>query len=145
MKQVVIRRPGGFEALELTERELPYPRPGEVRVAVRSFCLNFNDIDIIKGRYTTLPLQPPFVPGMETVGIVEAAGPGSEYLVGRRIVVLRILLGHDENVLVVAHDLFESLHGLLAADEERHDHAGEDHDVSQGKDRVDPVAIEFGA
>jgi NADPH2:quinone reductase len=62
------------------------PGPGEVRVAVRVFCLNFNDIDIIRGRYTTLPLQPPFVPGMEAVGVVESAGPGGEHLVGRRIV-----------------------------------------------------------
>lgn len=62
------------------------PGPNEVRVAVRAFCLNFNDIDIIGGRYTTLPLQPPFVPGMEAVGLVESAGHGSEHLVGRRIV-----------------------------------------------------------
>ena len=62
------------------------PGPNEVRVAVDAFCLNFNDIDIIAGRYTTLPLQPPFVPGMESVGVVESAGPGAEHLVGRRIV-----------------------------------------------------------
>lgn len=66
--------------------EVRPPGPNEVRVAVNAFCLNFNDIDIIKGRYTTLPLQPPFVPGMESVGVVESAGTGSEHLVGRRIV-----------------------------------------------------------
>lgn len=66
--------------------EVRPPGPNEVRVAVDAFCLNFNDIDIIAGRYTTLPLQPPFVPGMESVGVVESAGPGAEYLVGRRIV-----------------------------------------------------------
>lgn len=71
--------------------EIAAPGPGEVRVAVRAFCLNFNDIDIIQGRYTTLPLQPPFVPGMETVGVVEAAGPGAEYLVGRRIVGIPVM------------------------------------------------------
>ncbi|MEB3023948.1 NADPH:quinone oxidoreductase family protein [[Mycobacterium] crassicus] len=66
--------------------EVRPPGPGEIRVAVRAFCLNFNDIDVIKGRYTTMPLPAPFVPGMETVGVVESAGPGSEHLIGRRIV-----------------------------------------------------------
>ncbi len=71
--------------------EVQPPGPGEIRVAVHAFCLNFNDIDIIKGRYTTLPLQPPFVPGMETVGVVESAGPGSEHLIGRRIVGIPVM------------------------------------------------------
>ena len=52
-------------------------------------------------------------------------GAGGVDLVGRRIVVLGILLGHDEDVLVVAHHFFERLHRFLAADEERHDHPGE--------------------
>lgn len=71
--------------------EVRAPGPGEIRVAVRAFCLNFNDIDIIKGRYTTLPLQPPFVPGMETVGVVESAGQGAEHLIGRRIVGIPVM------------------------------------------------------
>lgn len=71
--------------------EVRVPGPGEIRVAVDAFCLNFNDIDIIKGRYTTLPLQPPFVPGMETVGVVESAGQGAEHLIGRRIVGIPVM------------------------------------------------------
>lgn len=71
--------------------EVRAPGPGEIRVAVNAFCLNFNDIDIIGGRYTTLPLQPPFVPGMETVGVVESAGQGAEHLIGRRIVGIPVM------------------------------------------------------
>lgn len=74
------------KVLERRTVEVRAPGPGEVRVAVRAFCLNFNDIDVIQGRYTTMPLQPPFVPGMEAVGVVESAGLGAEHLVGRRIV-----------------------------------------------------------
>ncbi len=62
------------------------PGPGEVRVAVSAFCVNFNDTDIVRGRWSVVALQPPFIPGMEAMGVVESAGPGSEYLVGRRIV-----------------------------------------------------------
>ncbi|MCV7202057.1 hypothetical protein B7435_01910 [Mycolicibacterium peregrinum] len=79
------------EVLERQTVEVRAPGPNEVRVAVRAFCLNFNDIDIIKGRYTTLPLQPPFVPGMEAVGVVESAGPGAEHLVGRRVVGIPVM------------------------------------------------------
>ncbi|MGV0698705.1 zinc-binding dehydrogenase [Mycolicibacter sinensis] len=71
--------------------EVRAPGPGEIRVAVDAFCLNFNDIDIIRGHYTTLPLQPPFVPGMETVGVVESAGQGAEHLIGRRIVGIPVM------------------------------------------------------
>jgi NADPH2:quinone reductase len=62
------------------------PETGEVRVKVSAFCVNFNDTDIVRGRWMIVPLQPPFVPGMEAMGVVESAGPGSEHLVGRRIV-----------------------------------------------------------
>jgi hypothetical protein len=55
---------------------------------------------------------------------------GGEDVAGRRIVVLGIFLGDDENVLVVAHDFFKRLHGFLAADKQRHDHPWENHDVS---------------
>lgn len=71
--------------------EVRPPGPGEVRVAVRAFCLNLNDIDIIRGRYTTMPLPPPFVPGMESVGVVESAGLGAEHLIGRRIVGIPVM------------------------------------------------------
>lgn len=71
--------------------EVRVPGPNEIRVAVRAFCLNLNDIDIIRGRYSTLPLQAPFVPGMEAVGVVESAGPGAEHLVGRRIVGIPVM------------------------------------------------------
>ena len=62
------------------------PVSGEVRVKVSTFCVNFNDTDIVRGRWSTVPLQPPFTPGMEAMGVVESAGPGSEHLVGRRVV-----------------------------------------------------------
>ncbi|MDE3205824.1 MAG: NADPH:quinone oxidoreductase family protein [Acidobacteriota bacterium] len=72
--------------MERRDVDVAYPGPNQIRVAVDAFCLNLNDIDIIRGRYLTLPLEPPFVPGMESVGTVEAAGPGAEHLLGQRVV-----------------------------------------------------------
>jgi NADPH2:quinone reductase len=79
------------KVLERRPVEVPVPEANEVRIAVEAFCLNLNDIDIIRGRYTTLPLEPPFVPGMESVGVVESAGPGAEHLVGRRVVGIPVM------------------------------------------------------
>jgi NADPH2:quinone reductase len=74
------------KVLERRRVEVRPPGPGEVRVAVSTFCVNFNDTDIVRGRWSTVPLQPPFTPGMEAMGVVESAGAGAEHLVGRRIV-----------------------------------------------------------
>src|ERR1700712_1875709 len=74
------------KVLERQIIEVRAPGPGEVRVEVSTFCVNFNDTDIVRGRWSVVPLVPPFTPGMEAMGVVESAGPGSEYLVGRRIV-----------------------------------------------------------
>jgi NADPH2:quinone reductase len=74
------------EVLERQTVEVRAPGPNEVRVEVSTFCVNFNDTDIVRGRWSVVPLQPPFTPGMEAMGVVESAGPGAEHLVGRRIV-----------------------------------------------------------
>ena len=66
--------------------EVRDPGPGEVRVEVSTFCVNFNDTDIVRGRWAVVPLKPPFTPGMEAMGVVESAGPGQEHLLGKRIV-----------------------------------------------------------
>ena len=54
-----------------------------------------------------------------------------------RVVLGRVLLGDKQNLLVVLHDFFERLYALLAADEQRHDHAGKHDDVAQRQDGVD--------
>jgi NADPH2:quinone reductase len=92
------------KALERQAIEVAAPAFNEVRIRVESFSLNFNDIDLIRGRYLTLPLEPPFTPGMESVGIVEAAGPGSEHLLGQRVVGIPVFAhgGYAEYAVVDA-------------------------------------------
>jgi NADPH2:quinone reductase len=74
------------EALEIQNVEIGAPGPNQVRIRTEAFCLDFNDIDTIYGRYFLLPFEPPFVPGMAAAGIVDAAGPGAETLLGKRVV-----------------------------------------------------------
>ena len=83
---VAARLAAPAEALEIQTVEIPAPGPNQVRIAVKGFCLDFNDIDTIYGRYFLLPFEPPFVPGMAAAGVVQAAGPGAEAFLGKRVV-----------------------------------------------------------
>ena len=74
------------EALVLDDIPVPEPGPGQVRVAVAATVLNFNDIDGCYGRYRTVNPPIPYTAGMEVTGRVDAAGPGAENWLGRRVV-----------------------------------------------------------
>ena len=86
MGWVAARLGAATEALEIRNLEVGVPGPNQVRIATETFCLDFNDIDTIHGRYGLLKFDPPFVPGMAAAGTVDAAGPGAEALLGRRVV-----------------------------------------------------------
>jgi len=73
-------------SLEIRTVEVGEPGVDQVRIAVEAFCLDFNDVDTIRGRYGLLRFEPPFVVGMAAAGRVEAAGPGCEALLGQRVV-----------------------------------------------------------
>jgi NADPH:quinone reductase len=83
---MVTRLGAPTEALEIQTVEVGEPGANQVRIAVEAFCLDFNDIDTIRGRYGLLKFEPPFVVGMAAAGRVDAAGPGCEALLGRRVV-----------------------------------------------------------
>jgi NADPH:quinone reductase len=53
------------DVLTLDDVATPEPGPGEVQIAVEAITINFNDIDGIRGRYRTVPVSPPYVPGMD--------------------------------------------------------------------------------
>ncbi len=79
---------GGADRLELFEGPTPEPGPGEVRLRVRAAALNVADLLQREGRYLGGP-RPPFVPGLEAAGEVEALGPGVTSLaVGQRVTAL---------------------------------------------------------
>ena len=83
---MVTRLGAPADALEIQTVEIGDPAAGQVRIKVEAFCLDFNDIDTIRGRYGLLKFEPPFVVGMAVAGTVEAAGPGCEVFLGRRVV-----------------------------------------------------------
>lgn len=77
MKAVVVRTPGGPQALEFTDLPLPEPGPGEVRVRARAIGVGRPDVLIRQGSYKWMPPLPA-IPGNEVAGVVEALGPGVE-------------------------------------------------------------------
>ncbi len=58
-------------------------------------------------------------------------------VVTARVVLARVLLGDEQDLLVVLHHLLERLDRLLAPDEQRNDHVREDDDVAKGQNGED--------
>jgi NADPH:quinone reductase-like Zn-dependent oxidoreductase len=86
MKRVVVRRPGGHEALELLDEADPLPGPGQYRVRVRAAGVNYADVIVREGYYEAAKGLYPLSPGFEFAGTVDASGPGAEgFGVGDRV------------------------------------------------------------
>lgn len=75
MRAVLVRQPGGIDALELAELPLPQPGPGEVRVRAQAIGAGRPDVLIRNGSYKWMPPLPA-VPGNEMAGVVDALGEG---------------------------------------------------------------------
>ncbi len=63
------------DALRLVEAEAPPLGPGEIRVRVHAAGIGLPDALLCRGTYAFRP-PPPFVPGQEVCGVVEAVGAG---------------------------------------------------------------------
>jgi NADPH2:quinone reductase len=80
---IIVRKPGGPEALERSELPTPEPGAGEVRIVQHAIGVNFIDTYYRKGTYPwpTTPL----IPGGEAAGTVEVVGEGADFKVGDRV------------------------------------------------------------
>ncbi|MFA5883625.1 MAG: NADPH:quinone oxidoreductase family protein [Acidimicrobiia bacterium] len=98
------------EALELDELPDPEPGPGTVRVRTTATVCNYNEVDGCRGRYLTVSPPLPYVLGMEATGVVDAAGPGAEAWVGRRVVATAqgAFGGHADAVIAPADMVFDA-------------------------------------
>lgn len=76
-RTVVIKAFGGPEVLELEDRPVGDPGPGQVRIRHHAVGLNFIDVYQRTGVY---PLQLPCALGMEAAGVIEAVGEGVTHL-----------------------------------------------------------------
>ncbi len=111
MKAVQVTRNGApGEVLAVVDVDIPEPGPGEVLIEVGAGSLNFNDIDRCRGKLVSVPTPPPYTLGMDVCGVVEAAGPGAEQWLGRRVVAITktALGGLAEHAVAPAVSVFDA-------------------------------------
>lgn len=92
LRHVVCTAYGPPEELEVRESDLPEPGAGEVRVAVRAAGINYVDNLFVAGEYQ-IKIPPPFTPGGEIAGVVDAVGPGVEAWAGGERVLASVGVG----------------------------------------------------
>lgn len=73
MKRVEVYRYGPPEVLQYREADAPQPTARQIAIRVEAASVNFADIQSRRGIHHTLP-KPPYVPGIDCVGVVEACG-----------------------------------------------------------------------
>lgn len=82
---VVVPRLGGPDVLTVQHWEVPAPQPHEVRIAVEAAAISFADLLVMQGVHPERR-KPPFVPGWDVVGEVEAVGAAvTNIAVGDRV------------------------------------------------------------
>jgi NADPH:quinone reductase-like Zn-dependent oxidoreductase len=113
-QQVMLRAFGGPEQLQLeTVTELPQPAAGEVRVKVLSAGTGFTDTIIRRGQYPGVKQKPPFVPGYDWFGIVDALGEGvNDLRVGQSVADMPVIGGYTQYLCVAADRVVPAPDGL---------------------------------
>src|SRR5262249_43946337 len=94
MRAVTFSRLGGPEVLDVSNLSVPQPGAGEVRIRVKAATVNPTDISFRSGRQFSIAqlaemnVRPPFIPGMELAGVVDAVGEGTSWRVGDRVMAI---------------------------------------------------------
>jgi NADPH:quinone reductase len=76
MKAILLRRPGGPEALEYVEVPTPVPGEGKVLVKADTIGVSMPEVLVRRGTYAWMPALPA-IPGIELSGTVVAHGPNT--------------------------------------------------------------------
>ncbi|MCO1655713.1 zinc-binding dehydrogenase [Pseudonocardia sp. S2-4] len=105
---------GGPEVMERFELPVPEPGPGEVRIRTTATAVNPTDTMYrLTGPRPEEGLAPPWIPGMELAGVVDAVGPvidddAAGWAVGQRVMAIvmprRQLGGSYAELVVVPAD-----------------------------------------
>lgn len=84
MKAILVREFGDIDVMQLVEMPDPVPGPRQVLVQVRASGINFAETRMRAGTYGGIQL--PFIMGLESAGVVEAAARGvDEFKPGDRV------------------------------------------------------------
>lgn len=114
MKAIEVSEYGDADVLDVVERDVPEPDEGEVRIKVEAAGVNFADVMQRRGQYPGGP-EPPFIPGFEAAGKIDAVGPGVDREVDERVVAAGGR-GYAEFVVASELALFDVPEGMSFAE-----------------------------
>lgn len=81
---ITFSRHGGPEVMELQQRTLAAPGPGEIQIRQTAIGVNYLDVYIRRGDFGSMPM--PNDTGFEAAGIIEAVGSGvTSFVEGDRV------------------------------------------------------------
>jgi NADPH:quinone reductase len=90
MRAIGLYEFGGPDRLQVLDLPIPEPGPGEVRIRVHAAAASPTDAALRAGDYAARmgDLEPPYIPGMDAAGVVDALGPDPDgrLAVGDRVV-----------------------------------------------------------
>ncbi|MDX1626111.1 MAG: zinc-binding dehydrogenase [Wenzhouxiangellaceae bacterium] len=115
MRRIVIRRPGGYAALELVEEPDPSPGPGEVVIAVEAAGVNYADGIVRMGLYESAKTLHgyPITPGFEIAGTIASVGEGvTGWNEGDEVIGLTLFHGYTSQLKLGAEGVFGKPPGL---------------------------------
>ncbi|WP_147803641.1 quinone oxidoreductase family protein [Alkalicoccus halolimnae] len=99
MRAAVVPSFGPAEVLKIQQMEAPQPGRGAVTVRVKMAGLNFADVKTRAGKHGKK--TPPFVTGIDCMGVVEETGPGVDHVQsGQRVIAFPLQGAHAEVVYV---------------------------------------------
>lgn len=116
MRAVVLERTGTPDVLAWRDVPVPEAGPGQVRVRVDAFGLNFAEVLSRKGLYGWAP-ERPYTLGMEAAGVIDAVGPGVDRAPGERVMVGTQHGAYAEYVVVPAPQALPTVPGLSPVEE----------------------------
>ena len=112
MRAVICNELGPVENLVVEERAVPDPGPGQVRVLMKAAGASFADALQVAGKYQ-FPQKPPYTPGGEAAGVVEAVGDGvTEWQPGDRVFASIGNGAYAEHILARSQQLIRLPDGL---------------------------------
>lgn len=118
-RAAVVRTPSGPDSIELVERPVTDPGPGEVRVQIAAAAVNPVDVGVVDGFFHSLGLvhQPDHTGlGWDFAGTVAAAGPDVVLEVGTRVAGL--VAGFDRDFGTFAEQLVVPVRDIAVVPDE---------------------------
>jgi NADPH2:quinone reductase len=90
MRAVGFMQFGGPEVLGVYDLPDPRPDAGEVRIRIRAAAVNPTDISRRTGLLGVGSGHPPYIPGAEAAGVIDALGKGSTWQIGDAVMAMAI-------------------------------------------------------